>query len=211
MLVNDKQQLARLQAKDSDRSLALAAASHDPRARRLVVERLFDRVRATVHYLAAGHADADDMVQAALVEVLRSLDGFEGRSRLETWADRITIRCAMRALKRARAGIVSDDDTEPDTLPAPDWDAARGGGEEARLVRRRVKQRLARLLGKLTPERRSAGVLRWVYGYSLAEIADICDAPVNTVRDRLATGKRQLRAMARRDPVLRRWLQESDA
>ena len=91
ILNSEKRRVSTRVQRDSDRALALAAAAHDAAARRRVVERLLDRVRTTVYYLAPAHPDADDMVQMALVEVLRGLGGFRGDARLETWADRINV------------------------------------------------------------------------------------------------------------------------
>jgi RNA polymerase sigma-70 factor (ECF subfamily) len=49
-------------------------------------------------------------------------------------------------------------------------------------------------------------VLHHVEGYGLPEIAEISGAPVNTVRDRLRIGRRQLRQRILADPEVRDWL-----
>src|SRR5262249_52739640 len=69
-----------------DLAQARAAAPGDLAARRAITQRLFDRVRSTVMYIAAGHPDADDFVQLALLEVLGSLESFRAETRLESWA-----------------------------------------------------------------------------------------------------------------------------
>jgi RNA polymerase sigma-70 factor, ECF subfamily len=51
----------------------------------------------------SSHASAEECVQDAWLGVLRGLDGFEGRSRLRTWALRIVVNIARRrALRDAR-------------------------------------------------------------------------------------------------------------
>jgi RNA polymerase sigma-70 factor (ECF subfamily) len=69
-----------------------------------------------------------------------------------------------------------------------------------------MRRHLARQLGRLSPERRSVLVLRLVHGYAVDEIAELTGAPLNTVRDRLARGRRQLRGMLEKDPAFAGWV-----
>lgn len=185
-----------------DREVALAAAAGDRRACRILVERLMPRVRTLVRYLVADDRDADDLVQLALIEVLHSVRGFRGESRIETWADRITVRTAMRELKRRRwrEGIVALDDPEPPAVP---------GTQDSDLARLQLRRHLGRLLYRLPPEQRVVVVLRLVHGYAPAEIAEITGATVNTVRDRLQVGRKKLRRLLVQDPVLGEWTERS--
>ena len=57
----------------SDTDLAAAAAEGDGNARRVLVDRLLDRVGITVRCLAAGDPDADDYVQDVFIEILNSI------------------------------------------------------------------------------------------------------------------------------------------
>ncbi len=188
-----------------DLALASAAGRADDRALRAVAERLLDRVRATVHYLVAGHADAEDLVQLSLVEILRSIDSFQGRSRLETWADRITVRTTMRELRRRRQQDRRDQ-AEAAVDPLPRQDAS----QEQEALRGQLRSRLAVKLQRLSPQRRAVVVLRFVHGYSIREIAEITGTRANTVRDRLQVGKRLLRGFILKDPVLRDWAEMMD-
>ena len=114
---------------DGDLLLARAAAEGQAMARRRLAERMLPRVRNMVHYLVFEDPDADDLVQLSLVEILQSIRTFGGRSTLETWADRITVRTCMRALKRRQrerqrnqiiAGTVAGGEGEtPPSMKAP--------------------------------------------------------------------------------------------
>ncbi len=182
----------------SEVALARAAGEGDPRANRELAERLLNRIRATVYYLAAGDRDADDLVQMALVAILRSARTFRGDSSLERWGDRIAVRTALRELKRRRWR---------ERIVSLDGEVAREGrvSVDHDIQRRLLRERLARLLGKLSMDRRTAVTLHWMHGYSVQEIADITSAPANTVRDRLRTGKKQLKSHLEKDPALRDW------
>lgn len=181
-----------------DRDLARRAGRGDDDARRELAGRLLPRVRTTIHYLAAGDRDADDLVQQALVEVLRVVGTFRGDATLEYWADRVVVRTALRRIKqrRWRETIVRLDSEEPGAADA---------GQERSYERRELRLRLAAHLEELTAERRAVVVLHWVRGYTIPEIADLTGAKQNTVRGRLRDAKRQLRKQLLKDPVLRDW------
>ena len=201
-----------ISAQNDDLLLASAAGRRDGQAQRALVARLLDRVRATVHYLVAGHSDAEDLVQLSLVEILRSVGSFQGRSRLETWADRVTVRTAMRELHRRRRhdrALVRDRD---EGVAAADRAAevSLSGPQEREALRGQLRSRLAGKLQRLSPERRAVVILRFVHGYSIHEISRLTGAPPNTVRDRLQVGKRLLRGFILKDPVLRDWAEMMD-
>lgn len=181
-----------------DVDLARRAAGGDPAAQRGLAERVFTMVVDTVRYLSAGHPDADDFVQLSLTEILRSAGTYSGLGHLEGWARRITVRTTMRALRkhRGRAAVM--------TL-VPDFHTEIDGRHEGLETRIALRARLATLLGRLTPERRAAVVLRLVEGLSIDEIAEETDTARNTVRFRLRTALAQLRSLIVRDPVLREW------
>jgi len=197
---------------DRDLALARAAGQGDVRARQQLADRLFDRVRATVSYLAGGDPDKDDLVQLSLIEILRSAGSFRAEGHLEGWSDRITIRTSLRALKTRRRRdevlhAVDDAEVALERLPAEPLDSAGAGGSELEqeAQRRQLHGRLAVHLSRLDPERRAAVLLRWVHGHSVEEVAEITEARVNTVRGRLRRGKRQLRKLILSDPMLCGW------
>jgi RNA polymerase sigma-70 factor (ECF subfamily) len=182
-----------------DLELTQAASAGDERARYALIERLLGRIRSIVFYIAGGHADAEDWAQQSAIEILVSARSFRGESTLEAWAERITVRTAMREIKRARKRdnpLTSD----PIALESP----ARGG--EVRLEKRRISKRAAHLVGRLKPKHREAIVLHLVLGYTSAEISEMTDTHVETVRYRLKAGRKHLRAMIEEDPMLVDWL-----
>ena len=160
-----------------------------------MAERLLDRVRTTVTYLAPRHPDADDLVQRSLIEILRSAGTFRGESSLETWADRIAARTSMRLIRqRARHAEVVTLVADPQPRG---FLCGEGEAEKASL-----RRRLTVLLSRLSSERRSAVVLHYVHGYTVEEISEITETPANTVRDRLRVGKSLLRQYILKDSGL---------
>ncbi|MCA9666606.1 MAG: RNA polymerase sigma factor [Myxococcales bacterium] len=153
-------------------------------------------MRRTVGWIAGGDRDADDFIQLSLVEILRSAGSFRGESSLETWADRISVRTSRHAMRkrRDRSMVVvaepRDDDQSGDDDPA----------------RRLLQRDVARALAQVPLQRRVPLVLKLVYQYSVAEIAEMTETRENTVRDRLQVGRRELRKAALRDPALRSYV-----
>jgi len=183
---------------EADLALTQAAAQGNQQARRALADRLLDRTRSTVRILVGANPDADDIAQLCLLEVLRSAGNFKGQGRLERWADRIVVRRTMRLLRRGRPKMQREVPSE-----ALLEDAAAELDLEDELGRRQVWRRLAALLQKLSPERRVVVALSLLHDHSLAEIAEITGAPLNTVRDRLQTGRKKLRKYILNDPELR--------
>jgi RNA polymerase sigma-70 factor (ECF subfamily) len=180
----------------ADLDLARQAAADVPGAREAVLGRVLDRVRASVYYLAGRDRDVDDLVQLALLDVLAATGAYRGEAPLERWADRIAVRSALKRLgrRRRREQIVTLPGDPPADQPAESEDG---------LLRRELRGLLAEHLAKLSEERRTAVILHLVHGYSVQEVAEATSAPVNTVRDRLQTGRKLLLAAVKRDPRLR--------
>jgi RNA polymerase sigma-70 factor (ECF subfamily) len=170
------------------------AAGGDRAAQQAVIDRLFGRVRAICHRLVDNRADADDAAQASLLEVLLAARGYRGRSRLETWADRITVRTARR-LVRNRSGWSSrvDSGTQGEALPSPQPDRA---------GRERCPREPVDYLRELPEPQRTALVLRHVLEYSVEEIALETSTSPNTVKDRLLRARHAVRKQIRRDQAV---------
>lgn len=171
-----------------DARLARDAAT-DPAARDALARRLRPRVQRLATSLLRGAHDAEDATQLALLEIVRAAPTFRGESSLETWADRIAVRTAIRVARTRRLATVRDA-FEPDELPA-----APPTNEAVESIPRSILAYLAEL-----PEaRRTVLVLRHAMGYSVQEIADHTGVSPNTVKDRLLAARDEVRRMIRRD------------
>jgi len=175
---------------EADLALMAAVAARDERAQRLLVERLSSRVRKVARLLCRTGADADDAAQLALLEILRSAQGFRVATSLERWADRITVRTALRLRRReaSRTQLLVRW-MSPGSLP---WGGLGVSPEYESFG-------LETLLARLPSERREALVLRHALGYSVEEIAELTAAPTGTVKDRLVSARKQLRGLLERD------------
>ncbi len=152
-----------------------------------LLRRHYDRVHAVCRRIAGGSRDADDAAQEAMIGIVRGLPNFDGRSAFGTWVYRIATNAALDELRRRRRRpplhALSDD------LPAPD---AVDPMAERRLDAVADRVSIDDALEALPEEFRAAVVLRDVADLDYAEIAEVLDIPIGTVKSRIARGRGQL-------------------
>ncbi len=125
---------------------------------------------------------------------MRNLPRFDGRSSFGTWAYRIATNAALDELRKRKRRpaltMVKDDDSGPNDriATAEPTDELAGRRVEAIADRLAIDDALA----KLPEDFRAAVVLRDVGDLDYAEIAEVLDIPVGTVKSRLARGRRML-------------------
>ncbi len=141
--------------------------------------------------------DAEDALQEGMLSAFRNLRRFEGRSQFSTWLTRIVINAALMRLRsqRARQAVSIDE---------PAGAAAEAGltiGEqltdsapnpEQLYAREELHEILDQNLTGLSPEMRTALLLRDVEGLSTKEAAQILGVPENTLKSRLHRARVQL-------------------
>lgn len=155
-----------------------------------VYEQYADFVWRSLQHLGVRNADLEDLGQEVFVTVHRKLGTFDGRSKLTTWLFGICLNLVQRHRRRAYLRLEFLH-AEPPERVDPETPDSRYATEEARV-------RLARLLEKLSPERRATFVLFEVEGVSCEEIAELTSVPVGTVYSRLHLARKQVAATAAR-------------
>lgn len=165
-----------------------AAVAGDRAAASALLRVLLPRTRNLVRYLVQGDDEVDDLAQAALLEILRALPSFEGRSALTTWADRITVRETLRRVKRRRLQLARRRELEEreSLVPEPVHSVA---------DQYQAKRRVAALLDHLPDAQRQALVLHHVVGMSVPELAETLGIPFDTAKSRLRLAVTRLRQL----------------
>lgn len=161
-------------------------ARGDADAQRQVARRLFRRVERVCRALLRNSEEALDARQLSIVEILRSAHGFRGASTLERWADRITVRTALRAAASERRAHRTPVDLE--------WDTAHPTHENVLLARQ--------YLDALSERQRMVLVMRHGLEYSIEDIAEMAGISQNAVKDRLLRARGNMRRMCRREQLL---------
>ena len=131
----------------------------------------------TLRHLGIPEADAPDLCQEVFVTVHRKLSSFEGRSSLRTWLYGICIRIASEHRRRPHV-------RKETQLSEP---AREAHEEQAIAADSSAEQRSAvqHLLSVLDEDKRQVVVLYEIEGFSMKEVAEILDCPVQTAYSRL--------------------------
>jgi RNA polymerase sigma-70 factor (ECF subfamily) len=155
-------------------------------------------VVSTISYTVNSSTYADDIVQDALLEILSSMTYFRGDCSLETWARKIAIRVAMRTLKkqRRREGLMMFFRRSEPEQPMIEEFASE----------RELRFQLNSLVAGLPVKQQVAIRFRYVHELSIREISQIVDAPEETVRHRINTGRKKLRKVIAGNPAFEGWL-----
>ncbi len=156
-----------------DRELVVRAQAGDGEAYGRLVELHQPRVYATLAKITHDHDLALDLTQEAFLRAWEELDGFERRSAFSTWLYRIAVRLAYDALRRERPRGESDaGERLADPAPSPDERAA--AGDDAALLRRRIRE--------LPEMQRAVVTLRTWNDLSYREIAEILGTTEGSAR-----------------------------
>lgn len=174
-------------AADAEQSGLLTRAQDGDRdAVEELLRRHYDAVHAVCHRMISSRDGADDAVQNALLGIVRGLPRFDRRSQFSTWVYRIATNAALDEIRRAqRAPQVADPSVIADT------ESADSRSDVTAEVADRLThvQQIGEALADVAHEYRVVLVLRYVAELDYAEIAEVLDVPVGTVRSRLARGK----------------------
>jgi RNA polymerase sigma-70 factor, ECF subfamily len=154
--------------------------------------------------------DAEDAVQNALLNAIRHIDQFEGRSKFSTWLTRVVINQALMARRSKHAHRL---------IPLEDCISI-DKGQEAPLIRdlqpdpervcssSEIRALLNEEFSRLPACQRSAFRLRYIDGLSCAEAGQSLGISVAALKSRVVRAKRQIvqslnHAYGRRGPQTR--------
>lgn len=169
------QLVARLQEHDSDAFARLVECCERP---------LFN-----VAFRMLGDADeAADVTQDVFLKVFENMDAYDPKYRLFSWVYRIAMNESIDHLKRHRR-------TDAIAVPVEDLPLASAEpGPEARVRDHQTHGLIQATLMELQGDYRAVIVLRHFAECSYAQMAEILHIPEKTVKSRLYSARRELRA-----------------
>lgn len=154
-----------------------------------------DGLYAVACRLTRNPAEAQDLVQDALVKAMRARDQFSAGTNLKAWLYRILTNTFINSYRRG--GL------EKSVLDGPDADPLADGWVSVSTMRQLrdpeqvallpvVESEVRRALDALPPEFRLAVILCDVEEFSYEEIAQMMGCPIGTVMSRLHRGRKLL-------------------
>lgn len=176
-------------------ALSRRAATGEPEATAKLLRMLAPEVLRVVRGVMGPYsADVDDAVQQALIALIHALPSFRGECAPAGFACRIAFRTALSVRRRARL-----DKGRRDSSVHTDAFLGASRADDAPRLRTEL---IRALLDDLPAEQAEALALRTMLGFSLEEIAETSQAPLNTIRSRLRLAKEALRKRLENDPAL---------
>ena len=148
-----------------------------------------DAVYNLARWLSSSPADADDIVQDAMLRAFRAFDGFRGGD-VKAWLLTIVRNCSRNfgadARRRAHTPLPEEDTTTALVSESSD--------PEANAMQASESRKLDEAIALLPHEFREVLILREMEDMSYREIATATGAPIGTVMSRLARARAMLKA-----------------
>ena len=155
-------------------------------------------VERVISRLTGPTPDLEDLVQTTFIQAFQSFGRYRGEASLKTWVTRIAVHTALHQLRsgvrRAIPLELVADAEEPNDPAAP---------ADQQVASRQLARRLHALLDRIAPKKRVAFLLYTVEEYSIEEVAALTEASKAATKSRIWFARRELVAMAKKDPMLR--------
>jgi RNA polymerase sigma-70 factor (ECF subfamily) len=165
------------------RELIERCRRHEPGAFEELVDRTHRQVYTLAVRLVGDRHEAEDVAQDAYLRVHRSLRGFRGDARFETWLYRIVANAAMNHLRKRRR--FGEPAAEPELLARPEPQAGPGDSPS--------HDEVHDALAILPVGQRAVVVLKDVYGFTCEEIGEQMGVSTGAVKLRLHRARRRLK------------------
>ena len=138
--------------------------------------------------------DARDVCQETFLAAFRNLRKFRGEAKFSSWLYRIALNACHSRLRRQDGATARSLDQEDENGRKSDLPDESSEDARERLERHQRTTIVRRALQGLPAEMRQVIVMKEYEELTFAEIAEILEIPVSTVKSRLYTGLQQLRA-----------------
>lgn len=140
--------------------------------------------------------DAEDLVQALMLRLYPKRDELRGIADLRQWLVRVLYNLFIDRVRRSGRdpleGAAGDEILAVQRDPTPD--------PEQSTERLRLQARIAEALARLDADWRVVVSLHDMEGYSLAELSQVLDLPLGTVKSRLHRARSRLRELLHEEP-----------
>ncbi len=183
-----------------DPILVKRCSQGDTAAMERLILKYQNRLYNVILRICANPDDAAELTQDTFVKVIESIDGFQGRSSFYTWAFRIAVNLTLNHCKRHVKIALKSMDAEVEGCPDQAHPSLRDllsnerAPDPADLAQAKELQNAAiRSLMQLDDDHRAVVVLRDLEGMTYAQIADVLDIELGTVRSRLSRARSHLR------------------
>jgi RNA polymerase sigma-70 factor (ECF subfamily) len=177
----------------TDEDLVARASAGDVESFNQLVSRWERPIFALAFRTLGREEDARDVSQEAFMRAYRGLPGFKGQAKFSSWLYRITLNLCRDWIRRERRAPLVAVPEGVDPTDLADERASPLESVEDLVSRREMSSAVARAMGELPAEQRTAILLKEYHGLTFQEIADLLECPLSTVKTRLYQGLSVLR------------------
>jgi RNA polymerase sigma-70 factor (ECF subfamily) len=177
-----------MESNREDRELIERVKSGDSQWFSELVLRYERPVFQSVFAFLANRQDAEDVTQDVFVTAFRKIASFEYRASFLTWLRRIAYNQCVDARRKTKNRRTTSVDFELGAQQVSDFPSPEHAAQSQELLRH-----VRSAIDALAEEQRSILILRELDGLDYAEIAELLEIPVGTVRSRLHRARCELR------------------
>ena len=199
--MQEKQLQAQRRNVNIDEVAILARARDgDTEAMEQLILKYQGRIYNAILKICANKDDASELTQDTFVKAIEKIDDFQGKSSFYTWIFRIAVNHTLNYCKRKfKLGFDSLDrpvgsDSEQGTRALKEFLADSASPDPVALTQNKeIYELVAVAIAKLGSDQRAVVVLCDIEGMNYAQIADVLEVGLGTVKSRLARGRKNLR------------------
>jgi len=166
---------------DIDSVLIDKAKNGNEGAFKILVNKYYPRVYASLFSFTKSKEDSEDLTQQTFIKVWQQLDSFRGDSAFFTWVYRIAINLAKNFVvssnyKKQKSNI---------SMENINIDFGSFDNVEEVIIHNESLEKISNFVNTLPESLKTAFTLRESEGKSYEEISDITETPIGTVRSRI--------------------------
>jgi len=181
-----------------DLELVARSQAGDTAAFNELVTRYRNRAYAMIYNMVRNEQDAWDLAQDGFLKAWKNIGKFRGQSSFYTWLYRILMNVTIDSLRRKQieGGTEFDDQVGLNHIAPGAATAPKAEMQPAeRISDNEIRQRIDEAIAKLSPEHRTAIVMREIDGLEYTEIAEQMDCSLGTVMSRLFYARKKLQTL----------------
>jgi len=169
---------------------ARQAPEGDYRAFEQLVRRYQKKVITNCRYLTRNAAYAEDLAQEVFVKIFFSMGGFEGRSSVRTWVQRVKVNHCLNYIKKQSGKAFLDPEDER-VMNAREL--VREPVAEKDMMNQDERRRIAIVLDAMSDSLRVPLLMRDMDQLSYQEVAEALGVGLSAVKMRIKRGREEFR------------------
>ncbi|MEO7143957.1 MAG: sigma-70 family RNA polymerase sigma factor [Bryobacteraceae bacterium] len=178
---------------ESDLCVVARVRAGDGDGFRLLVERHSRSVFRLAYRMTGNEQDAEDVVQETFLRAFRQLHRYESRASFATWLYRIAANYSLDLIRSRKRHFdhrqhANGEERDP-LLSIPSTDP----GPDRTAFSSQIQERMTEALNELTPQERTAFVLRHFEGQTIGEIRAVLGIGENAAKHSIFRAVQKLR------------------